>query len=530
MTRNLTILFTDIKGFTARTSAESREGINQMLTEHERLLLPVFHHFDGIVVKTIGDAFLVRFDSPTDAVLCGLTIQEVLRQHNSFAADNAHKLEVRVAINCGEVELRDKDVLGEPVNLAARLEAITEAGEVYFTEAVHLAMKRSEVPSSQVGEHTFKGIPYSVRVYKVIRDPKSPQMQHITEAVRLTKDGPVIRGLRQSRSRPWLVRGVALGALAIILLVAFFLGLPSLHVQQSTSAARQLIAKGQGREALDVLEAELAKNPDQPTLRRAAVDAAETHLNKLLIEGQKQAAFDWLTEVLAAKPYLESLRHRLPAVEADAEISRLVSVPGNDQKIADKAGKLLAKYPQDPDVPFVMAETQRRAGLVKNAIPLYKRALQNGHAVDPAIFEACALMFTRYYGAFAVDARELAAKHFPKERVDWARQALTDIAPKSSADRAVYIVLNAWDILIDTKDPLTQDTFNRHLVAIARAKRGGEGAPTLADLEDACATFQKATDREQVRRAVAILGDTHFAVPEPTQRLFQSALANLLQR
>lgn len=77
--RTLAIMFTDIKGFTARTSESSRENVQKLLTDHERLLGPAFRHLGGHVVKTIGDAFLVWFDSPTDAVLCGLLIQEVLR-------------------------------------------------------------------------------------------------------------------------------------------------------------------------------------------------------------------------------------------------------------------------------------------------------------------------------------------------------------------------------------------------------------------------------------------------------------------
>jgi class 3 adenylate cyclase len=128
-TRNLSIMFTDIKGFTQRTSASSREAMKALLEQHERLLLPVFAYFDGVVVKTIGDAFLVYFESPTDAVLCGVTIQEVLRHHNAKQA-KADRLEVRVAINVGEVELEQGDVMGEAVNIAARLEGVTEAGEV----------------------------------------------------------------------------------------------------------------------------------------------------------------------------------------------------------------------------------------------------------------------------------------------------------------------------------------------------------------------------------------------------------------
>src|SRR3954467_13895537 len=195
-------MFTDIQGFTARTSVSTREGIDKLLDAHDRLLKPGFATFRGTIVKTIGDAFLVWFESPTDAVLCGVTIQEVLRKHNE-AAPAELQLRVRVAINIGDVEMRGQpegsargwgsggnapgnhDLFGEAVNLASRLEGIAEAGEVWFTEAVYLTMNRHEVPTAEVGERTFKGIPNPVRVYKVIPDPKSDSLRKIGERVRL---------------------------------------------------------------------------------------------------------------------------------------------------------------------------------------------------------------------------------------------------------------------------------------------------------------------------------------------------------
>jgi len=142
-TQNLAIMFADIKGFTARVSRGKREDLKQLLSTHERLLAPVITHYEGTIVKTIGDAFLARFHSPRDAVLCGVTTQEVLRQHNAFAKEE-ERLEVRVAINAGDVELIDGDVAGEVVNLAARLEGIAAVGEVYRIGAMGTAVSAKE--------------------------------------------------------------------------------------------------------------------------------------------------------------------------------------------------------------------------------------------------------------------------------------------------------------------------------------------------------------------------------------------------
>ncbi len=169
ITRNLTILLTDIKGFTDKSSHKTRAEIQHMLDEHKLIVLPILEAKGGKLIKTIGDAFLMTFESPTDAVLSGIEVQEALRVYNEGKEADL-RIEIRIAINQGEVNLSDNDVYGEPVNITARIEAIAEANEVFFTDAVYLAMNKKEVPSAEVGLLQLKGIPEKVRVYKVKRE------------------------------------------------------------------------------------------------------------------------------------------------------------------------------------------------------------------------------------------------------------------------------------------------------------------------------------------------------------------------
>ncbi|MFI5361229.1 MAG: RDD family protein [Elusimicrobiota bacterium] len=169
VTRHLSILLTDIKGFTDKTSHKTRADIQSMLDEHRSVVLPILEHGGGVLIKTIGDAFLMTFESPTNAVLAGLAVQEALAKLNAGRASD-DRLDIRIAINAGEVNLVEGDVFGEPVNITARIEGIAEAGQVYFTEAVYLAMNKAEVPSSEVGLMQLKGIPEKIRVYKVRRE------------------------------------------------------------------------------------------------------------------------------------------------------------------------------------------------------------------------------------------------------------------------------------------------------------------------------------------------------------------------
>lgn len=168
-TRHLTILITDIKGFTDKTSHRSRADIQRLLDDHRDVVLPVLEGRGGHLVKTMGDAFMMTYDSPTDAVLAGVAAQEALAKHNHDLPES-ERIEIRVAINAGEVNLAENDVFGEAVNITARIEGVAEAGEVYFTEAVYLAMNKTEVPSSEIGLLQLKGIPEKVRVYKVRRE------------------------------------------------------------------------------------------------------------------------------------------------------------------------------------------------------------------------------------------------------------------------------------------------------------------------------------------------------------------------
>lgn len=215
-------MFTDIKGFTQRTSHSSREQLTKLLELHDELILPVFEEFGGKVIKTIGDAFLVTFHSPTDAVLCGMKIQKELLKYNE-ELDAAEKIEIRVAINSGEVTIKNNDVFGEAVNIAARLESIAEAGDIYFTEAVYLAMNKAEIPTAEVGYRHFKGIPEEIKVYKVIGEAAK-------KGIFGSKYKPIVRG--KKKLDIWGKVKKILKWIGIIFLILFILGIISNRKQE----------------------------------------------------------------------------------------------------------------------------------------------------------------------------------------------------------------------------------------------------------------------------------------------------------
>jgi class 3 adenylate cyclase len=154
--RNLVLLLSDMKGFTARTSAQTRDENARMLALHDALLLPIVRGYRGRKVKGLGDAMLAAFLSPTDAVLCATAMQDRLAAWNS-SAESGDRIEVRIALSQGEVRRSRGDLHGEAMQLAVEAEARADAGEVLLTDAVYLSMNKSEAPTEIVGEVPLSG-------------------------------------------------------------------------------------------------------------------------------------------------------------------------------------------------------------------------------------------------------------------------------------------------------------------------------------------------------------------------------------
>lgn len=161
-------MFTDIVGFTQLTSTQSRGQNEAMLRQNEKLLHGVAKRFGGKRIKSIGDSLLIVFKSPTDSVHCAMAMHDALWEYNQTVPE-PERLTIRISLNSGEVRIDGGDVFGEPVNVASRLEGMTPANEVYFTEAIYLSMNKAEVSNELVGTHKLRGIPEEVTVYRVPR-------------------------------------------------------------------------------------------------------------------------------------------------------------------------------------------------------------------------------------------------------------------------------------------------------------------------------------------------------------------------
>lgn len=169
-TENLTILFVDIAGFTATTNRQSRRQNASLLQNFESLLKPIIRKFSGQLVKSIGDALLLTFHSPTDAMLCACSMQDRVALYTQKNPDE-QAIVIRIAAHLGEVRTARHDVFGEAVNLTSRIEAVTPAGEIYLSEAVYLAMNKTEVRVQNAGQFTLVGFDHPLTLYQVQKHP-----------------------------------------------------------------------------------------------------------------------------------------------------------------------------------------------------------------------------------------------------------------------------------------------------------------------------------------------------------------------
>jgi len=167
--QNLSIMMTDIQGYTNASSSSSREEIVGLIRRHNQLMIPVITFYGGTIVKSIGDAFLCTFTSATDAVVCSIIIQLLLREYNKKQKEEAKKMMLRVVINTGDVSIEKNDIYGDAVNITARMEGLDcfPGGTIGISESTYLLMNRNEIVTEKLGPQTLKGIPEPVNVYKI---------------------------------------------------------------------------------------------------------------------------------------------------------------------------------------------------------------------------------------------------------------------------------------------------------------------------------------------------------------------------
>ncbi len=169
--RKLTaILSADVKGY-SRLMGEDEVGTIQTLNAYKEVMAGLIQHHRGRVVDAPGDNVLAEFVSVVDAVQCAVEIQKELKTRNAELPEN-RRMEFRIGINLGDVVEEEGKIYGDGVNIAARLESLSEAGSLCISGTAYDHVKNKfSLGYEYLGKQSVKNIIEPVRVYRVLMKP-----------------------------------------------------------------------------------------------------------------------------------------------------------------------------------------------------------------------------------------------------------------------------------------------------------------------------------------------------------------------
>src|ERR1700681_545944 len=170
------ILAADLVGYSRLASADEDRTLARLRTLRSDLVDPTIAVHYGRVVKRTGDGILIEFRSVVDAVRCAIEVQNGIIERNA-GLPQERRIEFRIGIHLGDVvEESDGDLMGDGVNIAARLEGIAKPGTIYLSEDAYRQVKaRLDLAVNDLGKHNLKNIAEPVRVYSLeVGKPTKP--------------------------------------------------------------------------------------------------------------------------------------------------------------------------------------------------------------------------------------------------------------------------------------------------------------------------------------------------------------------
>ena len=191
------ILCADVVGYSRMMGEDEAATLDALNTCDTEIIEPTVKEHNGRVFKRLGDGFLVEFSSAVDSVECAIAWQKQIEEKN-------FPLQFRIGINLGDVIAKDDDVYGDGVNIAARVEKLSDPGGICITQDIFNQIKKKlDIGFEYLGEQQVKNIPEPIRIYKLLVKPE---------------DAGKLIGEKKTLfiKRPWLVfAGLALIVLTV---------------------------------------------------------------------------------------------------------------------------------------------------------------------------------------------------------------------------------------------------------------------------------------------------------------------------
>jgi class 3 adenylate cyclase len=288
--RLATILMADVAGY-SRMMGEDEEQTVQTLRGHREIFDGLLKAHRGRIFNTAGDAILAEFPSAVEAVRCATEIQTALRTRNDHLPAE-QRMWFRIGINLGDVIVQGSDLLGDGVNVAARIQSVADPGGACISGSVYDQIQNKlTLQIRQLGEKTFKNIAQPVRTFSISDE----------------SDGSPRGGMgRWSRSRSGPIAATTIGVIALLAVAGTGYWFYRDHAARVAEEARRA-AEAQ----------RVAEGQRQTEQQKAAATIAEKEARLL---AELQSARDALTQAEASKRKAEQERVAAETAQREAKL------------------------------------------------------------------------------------------------------------------------------------------------------------------------------------------------------------------
>jgi len=266
------IMFTDMVGYGALSQRDDKLA-QELLEEHRRLLREIFPQFNGTEIKTIGDAFLVEFQSALEAAQCAMAIQRALAKRNADAPAE-RQIQVRIGVHIGDVVHRGGDVYGDGVNIASRIESLAAAGGICVSMDVERQIRNAlEARFEKLAPTELKNISVPMDLFRIVMPWERD--------TRLTPEPQKTAHSAATRRMPWHEVVLALLLVAALIAGGFFF-LRHRASQQASNATASSPVGSVPAKSLAVLPFEnLSRDPDNQFFTDGVQDEILSDLSKV---------------------------------------------------------------------------------------------------------------------------------------------------------------------------------------------------------------------------------------------------------
>jgi len=499
------ILAADVAGYSRLMGADEEGTLERLKALRRELVDPKIAEHHGRIVKTTGDGLLVEFASVVDAVRCAVAVQQAMPERNTGVAADS-RIELRIGINLGDVIVEGDDLYGDGVNIAARLEALADAGGVFVSHTVYDHVRdRLPFAFEDLGEQQVKNIARPVRVYRV-RDTDAARSSAMPTLLLPDKPSIVVlpfANMSGDSEQEYFVDGMVEEIITALSRIRWLFVIA--RNSSFTYKGQPVDVKQVGRElgVRYVLEGSVRKAGNRVRITGQLLDAATgTHLWADRFDGSLEDVFDLQDEVASSVAGVIE-----PALQA-AETARSADRPTADLTAYDL---YLRAY----------AMVSSSARQIPEALRLAEQAIARDARYGPALAYAALCCFRLLFDDRSEDPAADRLK-----AVDFARRALEMAGDDpavlvNAADVLAYFGADIGAMMALVDRALTLNPNYARGWYMSGVLRLWAGQPDLA-IEHENASL-RLSPRARVGTSLGVRGPAHFFA-----RRFDEALPKLL--